>query len=260
MHVHDIDAFLERRLLLNYRVDPEVVQAILPEPFGPRLVDGYAIAGVCLIHMTAVRPKHLPAAVGIDVQGSAHRIAVQWFDSGVKREGVYIVRRDSGSRIVGLIGRRALAEHPARFDARETQDHFAIDVCSDDGFGSVLVRAHVEPALTSSVFTSAAHAQAFFEHGGPGYTEVGGGRFTGVALSAASWEMAPVQLLEARSAWLENDTIFPAGSAVPDSAMVMRKTESWWRSVPPVNASASAAPTNSHRTRRPPIRPVVGHP
>ena len=236
MHVHDIDAFLERRLLLNYRVDPEVVQAILPEPFSPRLAGGYAIAGVCLIHMSQVRPKHLPAALGIDVHGSAHRIAVQWTDSGVEREGVYILRRDSGSRMVGLIGRRALAAHSARFKAHETPDHLAIEVWSEDGYGSLLVRAHVEGELSSSVFSSAADAQAFFEHGGPGYTRVGNGRFTGVALSAASWEMAPVHLLEARSVWLENGTIFPAGTAVPDSALVMRNTESWWRSVPPVVA------------------------
>lgn len=234
MHVHDIDAFLERRLLLNYRVDPELAQAMLPKPFSPRLASGYAIAGVCLIHMSKVRPKYLPAAVGIDVQGSAHRIAVRWADAGIERQGVYILRRDSGSRIVGFIGRRALAEHPARFDAHETQDHLAIEVCSEDGLGSVAVRAHVEPELTSSVFTSAADARAFFEHGGPGFTRIGDGRFTGVALSAASWKMAPLQLLEARSAWLENETIFPAGTAVPDSAMVMRKTVSWWRSVPPL--------------------------
>ena len=30
MHVHDIDAFLERRLLPNYRVGPEVVQGYPP--------------------------------------------------------------------------------------------------------------------------------------------------------------------------------------------------------------------------------------
>lgn len=235
MHVHDIDAFLERRLLLNYRVDPDVVAAILPQPFTPRIVKGYAIAGVCLIHMSDVRPKGLPAAIGIKVQGSAHRIAVGWIDQdGEERHGVYILRRDSGSRVVGIIGRRALAEHPAHFATSETQDDIAIDVDSRDGRGSVRVQVRVASDLSSSVLGTLAEAREFFEHGGPGYTQMRPGKFTGVALSAISWDMTPLQLSEARSAWLDDPQIFPTGTAVLDSALVMRRTNSSWRSVPPL--------------------------
>jgi hypothetical protein len=233
MHVHDIDAFLERRLLVNYRVDPEVVSGLLPRPFAPRLVNGYAIAGVCLIHMSEVRPKNLPAALGVDIQGSAHRVAVTWTDrDGVEHPGVYILRRDSGSRIVGLIGRRALAEHPARFLTSETENAIDIDVRSRDGRGSVCVRSRLSNELKSSVLGTLPDARAFFEHGGPGYTLVRPGRFTGVALTAASWDMAPVEMSEVQSAWLGNPDLFPAGTAAPDSALVMRRTDSSWRSVP----------------------------
>lgn len=40
---------IERRLLVNYRVDAGGVGRLLPEPFRPQLVDGAAVAGICLI-------------------------------------------------------------------------------------------------------------------------------------------------------------------------------------------------------------------
>jgi uncharacterized protein YqjF (DUF2071 family) len=52
---------MERRVLVNYRVDPEVLAAILPSPFRPALVDGYGVAGICLLRLRGIRPAGLPA-------------------------------------------------------------------------------------------------------------------------------------------------------------------------------------------------------
>lgn len=41
-----IRAVMERRLLVNYRVDPDLLASFLPAPFRPALVSGYGIAGV----------------------------------------------------------------------------------------------------------------------------------------------------------------------------------------------------------------------
>jgi hypothetical protein len=146
--------------------------------------------------------------------------------------GVYILRRDSASRLVGLIGRRSLAEHPASFAVSDSGDSISIDVTSRDGKGSVSVRAEAAPRLDSSVFDSIASGREFFEHGGPGFTQIQPGCFKGVALMADSWEMDALRLNGVFSAWLSSHEFFPAGSVVPDSAFVMRRTESKWRSVP----------------------------
>lgn len=37
MKIPVIHGFIERRLLINYTVDPEVVSGILPSPFRPKL-------------------------------------------------------------------------------------------------------------------------------------------------------------------------------------------------------------------------------
>ena len=51
-----IAGLIERRILLNYRVDADVLARLLPSPFEPQLVDGCGVAGVCLIRLRGVRP------------------------------------------------------------------------------------------------------------------------------------------------------------------------------------------------------------
>lgn len=106
MKLPAIDGIIERRLLVNYRVAPDALADILPAPFRPKLVRGYAIAGICLIRLANVRPRGLPARLGIRSENAAHRIAVEWDSNGRTYEGVYIPRRDSDSRLNACVGGR----------------------------------------------------------------------------------------------------------------------------------------------------------
>src|SRR4051812_41967984 len=88
---------VRRRVLVNFRVAPDVVQRLLPARFQPRLVDGWAMAGVCPIRLEQLRPHGFPAALGLASENAAHRIAVTWRDErGELQNGVYIPRRDTG--------------------------------------------------------------------------------------------------------------------------------------------------------------------
>src|SRR4051812_28065039 len=106
MQIPVIRGTIERRILVNYRVDPDVLRTLLPAPFRPKLVRGFGIAGICLIRLKHVRPKFWPAAIGVQSENAAHRIAVEWDDNGVLREGVFIPRRDTNSRFNSLLGGR----------------------------------------------------------------------------------------------------------------------------------------------------------
>ena len=39
-----MSSVIERRLLVNYRVDPEVATSLLPAPLRPQLVNGWAVS------------------------------------------------------------------------------------------------------------------------------------------------------------------------------------------------------------------------
>src|SRR5262249_9718302 len=99
MKLPTLQGIIDRRMLVNYGVDPGVAERVLPAPFRPKLAQGYAMAGICLIRLKQIRPMFVPAAVGMSSENAAHRFAVQWDVNGETREGVFIPRRDTSSKL-----------------------------------------------------------------------------------------------------------------------------------------------------------------
>ena len=92
---------------MNYRIIPEFIQPLLPPKFRPKLHEGLAIGGICLIRLEKIRAQGLPSFVGMSSENAAHRIAVVWDDDqGREQEGVYIPRRDTDSNFNRLAGGR----------------------------------------------------------------------------------------------------------------------------------------------------------
>src|SRR5262245_35914291 len=136
MRLPTIEGIIRRRILVNYRVDPVVIQRLLPSRFRPKLYEGRAIAGICLIRLEHIRPKILPAFIGINSENAAHRIAVLWDDEhGVTREGVFIPRRDTDSEINHLMGGRIFpGEHNrASFTVEESETDVSLSMEAQDG-------------------------------------------------------------------------------------------------------------------------------
>ena len=106
MRIPVIRGIIDRRILVNYRVDPKALGRVLPAPFRPKLAGGMGVAGVCLIRLRQVRPRFAPAWLGVSSENAAHRIAVEWDHDGETRQGVYIPRRDTSSRFNSLVGGR----------------------------------------------------------------------------------------------------------------------------------------------------------
>src|SRR5262245_46070670 len=129
-----IRGVIDRRILVNYRVDPAVLALALPPPFRPKLYRGYGMVGICLIRLRGVRPRFCPSRLGITSENAAHRTAVEWDDGGHVREGVYIRRRDTSSRLNSLAGGRVFSgiQSHARFTIRESDTHFEVALRSDD--------------------------------------------------------------------------------------------------------------------------------
>ena len=106
VRIPTIRGTIDRRILANFRVDPDVLAKILPSPFRPQTVNGFGIAGICLIRLKHIRPKGFPAWLGISSENAAHRIAVEWDADGELRSGVFIPRRDTSSILNAMAGGR----------------------------------------------------------------------------------------------------------------------------------------------------------
>ena len=248
MRVPAVRGTIERRLLVNYRVDPAALRGVLPPPFRPELVGGAAIAGICLIRLSGIRPPLVPAALGASSENAAHRIAVEWDEGDATRVGVYIPRRDSSSRLNRLLGGRLFpgVHHAARFDVREGRGEFRVRMDSTDGAAHVLVEGSLAPAMPAgSVFSSLAAASAFFERGALGYSATARpGVFDGLELRSLAWKVEPLAVSAVESSFFEDRRRFPAGSTEFDCALVMRDVAHEWhaRDQLCVERAAPAAP------------------
>ena len=88
MQMPKVHGVIRRRLLVNFRVDPALMQRNIPSPFRPKLHDGHAVAGICLIRLEEIRPKRFPRVIGLSSENAAHRVAVEWEDATGPHEGV----------------------------------------------------------------------------------------------------------------------------------------------------------------------------
>ena len=232
MRFPKVHGVIRRRLLVNFRVDPAVIQRCLPSPFRPKLQDGHAIAGVCLIRLEDIRPHGVPQLLGLSSENAAHRVAVVWEDLTGAHEGVYIPRRDTGSLINHLGGGRIFPgeHHRARFRVAEDGDRIELHMRAADGRLQVDVAGRVSQDLPrTSAFRTLQDASAFFEPGALGYSATAGGaRLDGIVLKTHSWKVEPLALEQAYSSYFADEAFFPAGSVTFDCALIMRNIAHEW--------------------------------
>jgi Uncharacterized conserved protein (COG2071) len=240
-----VKARLQRRILINYRVDPEVAARLLPAAFRPVIVGDHAIGGICLIRLARIRPAWLPGMPTLTTENAAHRIAVQCDTPGGPLASVYIPRRDSDSLLTAVVGGRLFPgwHHRARFAVAEGDGSFRIEVASHDGAMRVGLAAHVADTMPAgSVFGDVSSASAFFGCAPCGYSERPDGRsLDGVRLDCDGWNLQPLTVDELWSSYFEDAVLVPRGSAVFDSAFLMRDLETTWSPVPRLPAGLPPA-------------------
>jgi hypothetical protein len=207
----------------------------LPACFEPKLHHGQAVAGICLIRLEHIRPKRLPAAIGISSENAAHRGAVLWNDEqGIPREGVFIPRRDTNSGLNHMLGGRVFPgeHHKAAFTVTGSGSKIDLSMESNDRAVAVRVIGNSSAALpSSSIFESLSASSAFFQSGSLGYSGTSDPcRLDGVVLQTKEWHVEPLELEQVSSSYFSDETKFPKGSVEFDHALIMRDIAHEWHS------------------------------
>lgn len=232
MKIPAIKGIIDRRILINDIADPQVIAKLIPQPFRPKVYNGKAIVGICLIRLKEIRPKGLPALCGISSENGAHRIAVEWNEHGATYEGVYIPRRDSSSVFNSLVGGRIFPgkHYLAKFDVQETNEHYKVAFQSSDNT-TIAVEAHKAGQFDqSSIFQTLENASDFMKRGALGYSPQGN-NYQGVLLKTYNWQVEPLSVKSVRSSFFEDPNNFPIGSIQFDNALLMTAIEHEWNSV-----------------------------
>lgn len=236
MRLPTMTGIIDRRMLVNFRVESEVLAQFLPPPFHPKLIHGYGMAGICLIRLKEIRPAGLPAWAGVGSENAAHRIAVTWEEAGSEKEGVYIPRRDSSSTLNHWVGGRIFPgyHHAARFEVQEQNGSYSIQLQSTDGDTRVSVQATRADALPpGSIFRSLDEASDFFRAGALGYSATPRtGIYDGLELHTHKWRIEPLSVEAVESSFFTDTRHFPPGSIHFDCALLMENIAHDWRGQP----------------------------
>ncbi len=234
MKIPTLQGIIRRRVLVNYRVEPSIIQKLLPKGFKPKLYKNKAIAGICLIRLEHIRPKHIPEFIGISSENAAHRIAIEWEENGETKEGVFVPRRDTDSLLNQLAGGRLFPSehHKAGFEIKENEGNIDFSMQSTDKQVSVKFKGSVSDNLpTSSIFSTLNEASDFFEKGSLGYsTNKTDTNLDGILLQIDDWKAKPLEIDFVESSFYNDETIFPNGTIEFDHALLMENIEHQWHS------------------------------
>lgn len=232
-----ITGVLDRRILLNYTLDPEYLKKILPYPFRPRLYKGVGVGGVCMIRFTSLRPKFAPAFVGINSENAAHRIAVEWEISGKQYEGVYIPKRNTASAFNYYGGGRVFPGvfQKSIFNVNEDASRYQIGILSESNSEKVVSfdGTLAKNLQSDSIFPNLEEASTFFAKGAVGYSlSRDESHFQGMELRLLDWHIEPMQIKDAYAQLFLDKTKFPEGTVRLDSAMLMKNLRHEWHRIP----------------------------
>ena len=241
MKLPTVQGIIDRRILINYRVAPDAIANYLPAPFRPKLVENHAIAGICLIRLKEIRPKGLPAVIGIGSENGAHRIAVEWDEGGTTKSGVYIPRRDTSSRLNALAGGRI-------FPGVHHMSDFVVQDAGGVVNMSIVERGKDEPLVefesvetdefpADSVLKNLTETSEFLQLGNVGYSiKPDTDELEGLELRTLDWLVKPLDVTSIKSSYYDDESIFPKGSITFDHGLLMRDIRHEWHSLPSLRA------------------------
>lgn len=232
MNLPAIKGIIDRRILINFTADPEIVSRFIPMPFRPKIYKGKAIVGICLIRLKKIRPKGLPDLVSLSSENGAHRIAVEWNEGEETREGVFIPRRDTSSKINSFVGGKIFPgrHFHADFKVKESGDHYEVAFKSSDGTTIEICADKTSDYDSNSIFENIETASEFFQGGAIGFSP-SGRKFEGLELRTANWKVEPLTVSKIQSSFFEDEALFPKGSVQFDNALLMTQIEHEWHAV-----------------------------
>lgn len=232
MELPVLNGVIDRRILINYRVKPEVVRTLLPAHLEPLVINGYASAGICLLRLKNIGMKYTPRFLRITSENAAHRFLVKYKNGDGGRTGVYIPRRDTDSMLNVIVAGRMFSwpHYPASFLVNESNGNYLLKMRSRDDYSSLQVEAQVSDTFPSdSKFDSLSHASECFQSCPVGVSpSTKPEQFKTIKLKTKTWSVKPLQVRLLESSYFEDPSLFPDGSIQFDNAFLMEGIEHEW--------------------------------
>lgn len=120
-HPFAVTATLERSVVLTFSVDAQRAAALVPAPLELDLYNGCAFIAAAMVQTRGLRPARLPSWFGRDFGLIGYRLFVQHRNAHKRRRGLFILRSETNSRIMRILG-GLLTTYRYRFSDIEFRD------------------------------------------------------------------------------------------------------------------------------------------
>jgi len=230
MQVFTARANLDRAILLVYRVPPREVEQFLPATLAAHELSGQTLGGVLLARRRVWNARFLRKS-SAGIQFAVHYLHVVDARHGKTRPDVFVVRRDTSSRLAAWMDHHGPRQRPhlARFEGGEMGSGIRLEVTSDDRRMHVRVTGHLTSQLPAqSVFVNTNQACDFLRDGLVRLGIVGRHRPGAAETAAGLCRLVPLCVTRAES------SIFGAGPPAIgsgtrlDSAFWLQSVEFAW--------------------------------
>ena len=217
---------IERRICIQYRINPSVARRFLPDHIRPKLYQGSALGGICVFRFAPARARILPIPLGFGTELAWHRIAVEWDAGATVAHGQYLLRCEADSRPSARLTPKVLpcSEPAARITVRSNDGGLSISMKSVDGNGDLNLAAVPDDHWPEdSVFPSAKAAQLALSGGHVLWPSNERGETEGFEVAAGQGTVASLTSHGIDSAWYDDRDRFPLGSIGFDSALLISR-------------------------------------
>jgi len=193
-----------------------------------------------MIRFRELRPRKIPAWLGLGSENAAHRIAVEWDQDDGLKEGVFIPRRDTNPIF-----------NKGSFVADESADELSVTIRRADGSEETHFKGRVGQALPdSSLFDDVQQAASFFSLGATGYSATyESGHYHGMELRSLDWSIQAMEVEDAHTSFFSDRTRFPEGTIELDCALVMRGIDHEWHSRPDLYYDPEKRRLSTHKPK-----------
>ena len=216
--------------MINFAVEPDVMQRLLPTPLQPDLYANKAFVDVAVVDMEQMRPAFLPRGFGINYNQVVYRTAVRC--NGER--GVYFLRSDADNGLISKAGNwmTFFQFHHSRMQWQRQEGCFQFDLMAQPGqHADIHARFDISSPSRqmpeNSCFPSLAEAQAFLVELYSAYSPDARG-ISRVRIQRTPWDIQVVQDTRGIYEFMQGSEMFPEGTATLDSVFYVRDLSYLW--------------------------------
>ena len=163
-HPFPMETIFQNCYLVNYAMEPSLLQSLLPYPIQPNIYNGEAFLSVVVSELEDMRPTFIPKGLGFNFNQIVYRAIVTCNNE----RGVHFLRSDANNKVMCLTGNLFSFFHfnYARIESTLNDGHHRINVLTKNKEADIVANYDLCKANKEmpkySVFSSLEDAKEFF--------------------------------------------------------------------------------------------------